>query len=185
MIFAILSAVRFKGKIQDFIGLFVGLALIAGALFLFTDGQGSSLGVSTSPVSAAPGEAVIPDQTTAVVRIAATEIAVEIATSSAAVQKGLSGRSSLGADRGMLFIFSRPDIYRFWMPDMHFPIDIIWMNDDKVIDTDEDVSPKFDPLHPHFYTPAHPVQYVLEVNAGFMKRNNIHIGDAVIFHPLR
>lgn len=166
-------------------GFLAGLGLVAGSLFLFIGRHELSPDISASPASVASAKVPVLDQAAPSVRIAATEIAVEIATSSVAVQKGLSGRSSLGADRGMLFIFGRPDIYRFWMPDMHFPIDIIWMNDDKVIDTDEDVSPKFDPLHPVFYTPARPVQYVLEVNAGFMKRNNIHIGDAVIFHPLR
>ncbi|MDZ4285370.1 MAG: DUF192 domain-containing protein, partial [Candidatus Sungbacteria bacterium] len=54
------------------------------------------------------------------VEIDGTTIAVELATTSAAVAKGLSGRASLEQDRGMLFIFSRPDRYRFWMPNMHF-----------------------------------------------------------------
>lgn len=101
------------------------------------------------------------------------------------MQKGLSGRSALGADRGMLFIFSRAGMYRFWMPDMHFPIDILWIDNGKVIDADENVSPKFDPLRPVFYTPSRPVRYVLEVNAGFMKRHTIRIGDPVIFNHIR
>lgn len=189
-----------KGNIKGFIWFSIGLALIVGVLFLFVDRQEFSSGVSASlptsfgvgtptesvgAASVAPKQIAVPDQTYSSVQIAATEIPVEIATSSAAVQKGLSGRVSLAADRGMLFLFDRPEKYRFWMPDMRFPIDIIWIDDNQVIDVDENVSPKFDPLHPIFYTPARPVRYVLEVNAGFMKRNNIHIGDAVIFNRIR
>ncbi len=196
VIFAILSAVRFKGKIEDSIWLFIGLALIAGALFLFTPLEKYFLtgfigrhefssGVSAAPISAALGDAAIPNQTAPVVRIGVTEIPVELATSSSAVHKGLSGRSLLGADQGMLFIFDRPDRYRFWMPDMHFPIDIIWIDGGKIVDADENVSPEFDPSRPVFYTSAHPVRYVLEVNAGFMKRNNMRIGDPVTFHRIR
>lgn len=185
MIFGILSAVNSKRIIKGFIGFLAGLGLIAGALFLFIGRQEFSPNVYALPAFVISEKAPVLDQTTPWVRIGGIEIPVEIATSSAAIQQGLSGRSSLGADRGMLFIFSRLDIYRFWMPDMRFPIDIIWMSDDRVIDTDEDVSAKFDPLHPVFYIPAHPVRYVLEVNAGFMKRKNIRIGDPVTFHRIR
>lgn len=119
------------------------------------------------------------------VQIGDAVIAVELATSSAAAQKGLSGRESLGAESGMLFAFSKPDIYRFWMPNMHFPIDIIWLNShNKVIDIDENVSNEFDPANPVFYTPDSPAQYVLEVNAGFSKSRGINIGDAAIFNHI-
>ena len=185
MIFGILFAVNSKRIIKGCIGFFAGLALITGALFLFFGRQEAISDILISPVSAVPEQAAAPDQTVSSVRIAATEIAVEIATSSAAVQKGLSGRSSLGENRGMLFIFGRPDVYHFWMPDMRFPIDIIWIDNGQVVDADENVSPKFDPLRPIFYTPGHPVRYVLEVNAGFMKRKNIRIGDPVTFYRIR
>lgn len=114
------------------------------------------------------------------VTIGGVPVMVEIATTSAAVQKGLSGRASLGQDQGMLFIFSQPDRYRFWMPDMRFPIDIIWIADDKVAEIDENVSNRFDPANPVFFAPSVPVRHVLEVNAGFSKKYGIAAGDAVI-----
>lgn len=114
------------------------------------------------------------------VKIGETTIPIELATTGAAIQKGLSGRASLAANQGMLFVFSRPDRYRFWMPDMHFPIDIIWINDDKVVDIDADVPNEFDPARPRFYIPSSPARYVLEVNAGFSKNHKIEIGDTVI-----
>lgn len=113
------------------------------------------------------------------VKINDTKIPVEIVKTPAEVQKGLSGRPYLDQDKGMLFIFSKTDYYRFWMPDMHFPIDIIWINNSIIVDISHNVSNKFDPAKPKFYSPTKKVNYVLEVNAGFSKENNIKIGDTV------
>ncbi len=110
-----------------------------------------------------------------------THIFVELATNTVAVQKGLSGRTSLGDNNGMLFIFSKADIYHFWMPDMHFPLDMIWINNGKIVDISANVTNIFDPSAPVFYKPKVPAQYVLEVNANFSTNHGIHIGDAVQF----
>lgn len=118
------------------------------------------------------------------VTIDGIEVSVELATTSAAVQKGLSGRASLASRSGMLFIFSKPDIYRFWMPDMRFPLDIMWIEDGRVVDISANVSNEFDPRKPKFYSPRTPVRYVLEVNAGFAKQHAIEIGDPVLFSSL-
>jgi uncharacterized membrane protein (UPF0127 family) len=117
------------------------------------------------------------------VRIGQNIIAVELATTTEAWQKGLSGRASLDPDNGMLFLFPKPDVYRFWMPDMHFPLDIIWISEDnRIVDIDENVSHGFDPMNPVFFTPRSRVKYVLEVNAGFAKRGGIRIGETAIFN---
>jgi len=111
------------------------------------------------------------------VKIGDVEIDAELATTSAARQKGLSGRLSLGADEGMLFVFPDPHTPRFWMPDMHFPLDIIWINNGAVVDIDEFVTNEFDPKNPKYYTPSEPIIFVLEVNAGFVQKNGIAVGD--------
>lgn len=113
------------------------------------------------------------------VYIDSTEIPVEVVRDEATRQKGLSGRPSLDEKSGMLFVFDKPAVYTFWMPDMNFPIDIIWINDGKVIDISANVSNDFDPNNPRFYAPSQPAQYVLEVNAGFAENKNIKIGDPV------
>lgn len=115
------------------------------------------------------------------VRIGSVEIPVEVARTPAEAQKGLSGRASLDTRGGMLFIFPIAAKHSFWMPDMHFPIDIIWINDGMVVDVSENVSNEFDPNSPIFYTPSVPAQYVLEVNAGFALSRGIKIGDPVMF----
>lgn len=109
-------------------------------------------------------------------------IRVEIADTEALRAKGLSGRKSLAQDEGMLFIFQSPSRYTFWMKDMHFPLDFIWINKDTVVDITENVSPPVDfgsSALPR-YKPLEPVDKVLEVNAGIVESSNIQIGDKVL-----
>ena len=115
------------------------------------------------------------------VQIGRTKIPVEVARTEAAIQKGLSGRPSLHPKSGMLFIFPQKERYQFWMPDMYFPIDIIWIDDGIIVDIAENVSNEFDPAKPRFYLPPNPINYVLEVNAGFTKKNGMGIGDRAVF----
>src|SRR3989344_4633932 len=56
------------------------------------------------------------------------QVLVELAQTPAAQQQGLSGRKSLGANQGMLFIFPQDEARQFWMKEMNFPLDIIWLN---------------------------------------------------------
>ncbi len=117
-------------------------------------------------------------------RVGGTEIPVEIARTGEERAKGLSGRPSLEPGQGMLFIFPEPGNHSFWMPDMNFPIDIIWITDGKVVGIEKNVSNEFDPKNPEFFTPPRPVKYVLEVNAGFADSHDIGIGNDVIFHNI-
>lgn len=63
------------------------------------------------------------------------------------------------------------------MPDMYFPLDMIWINNGQVVDITKNASTNFNPQNPVFYTPVVPAQYMLEVNAGFADRNHISKGD--------
>lgn len=112
------------------------------------------------------------------VKIGKIRIPVEIARNAVSVKKGLSGRDYLDTDSGMLFIFSQPDYYRFWMPNMNFPLDIIWIANGRVAGISKNIIPEINMVKPKFYTPPKPVLYVLEVNAGFADKNNISVGDA-------
>ncbi len=79
-------------------------------------------------------------------------------------QKGLSGLDCMPQDQGMLFAFNVPDNYSFWMKDMHFPIDIIWLDQDKRVVT---VAARVDPSsYPRSFKPDTPSLYVLELSAG-------------------
>ncbi len=162
-------------NIKKILASFVLLVLIAFGWFYSI----SKSDQSVTPVGLSLVEITEQAPLRPLVKINGVEIPVEIATSSADVQRGLSGRLSLDMKSGILFIFERASIYRFWMPDMHFPIDIIWINNGKVVDISKNVSNEFDAKNPRFYMPSRPAMYVLEVNAGFSDRENISIGDLV------
>ena len=102
---------------------------------------------------------------------------VETATTPAQWQKGLSGHASLAENAGMLFVFDKPDNYGFWMKDMLFPLDIIWISSDfHIIYIEKNLSPD---TYPTVYYPNAPAEYVLEISGGLTDENNIKIGDLV------
>ena len=104
---------------------------------------------------------------------------VEIADTPEERTKGLSGRPGLAANRGMLFLFDRPDLYGFWMKDMKFSINIIWIKENRVVGITEELEPDTNP-NPKIYYPPTLVDKVLEVRAGVVRERNIRVGDEVI-----
>lgn len=110
-----------------------------------------------------------------------TKVTVELADSELERQRGLSGRQNLAPDNGLLFIFPNPNIYGFWMKEMHFAIDIIWLDNNwQVIGVSQNISPS---TYPNSFYPPVPVKYVLEVNAGWAAQNNIATGTKALYSP--
>ena len=93
-------------------------------------------------------------------------------------KKGLGNRASLDQNSGMLFIFNMPGNYGFWMKDMEFPLDIIYINNNKIISIFTLKKPNSNSQLQIVY-PQSPSKYVLEINAGLSKKYNFKIGDAV------
>lgn len=110
--------------------------------------------------------------------LAGAKIVAEIADTPAARIRGLSGRSRLEEGRGMLFVFESPAIQGFWMKDMNFPIDIIWIENAQVAGIVSQAPPNNDPDRPIYYSPV-PVQYVLEIPAGTAEYFGIGLGAKV------
>src|SRR5688572_2372443 len=104
------------------------------------------------------------------------KVAVTVAANDATREKGLSGKEGLGPDEGMLFLFDRPNTYGFWMKDMKFPIDIIWINDGTVVDITTDATPPVPGEELAVYYPRVPVDKVLEVQAGFARTHGLRTG---------
>lgn len=112
------------------------------------------------------------------IRIGTAAIAVELARTPAQRSQGLSGRTDLAESSGMLFLFDKPGMYPFWMKDMQFALDIIWIDSHRtVIGVASSVSPN---TYPAGIEPPGPVQYVLEVNAGFAASHNIVSGQKLM-----
>jgi len=119
--------------------------------------------------------------TISTVQIGNLVIPVEIAKTPTEQQYGLSYRASLDKDKGMLFIFEKQGLYRFWMPNMSFPVDMIWVDENKrIISINENVPPLKDLSKPTYYQPTRPALYVLEVNANFSKKHNLKAGDLLV-----
>lgn len=111
------------------------------------------------------------------VTIGGHTIFVEIQDTDSERNKGLSGRSSLAEGRGMLFVFEGDGIYSFWMKDMLFPIDIIWISSNgNIVDINENVAPD---TYPKTFSSQSPARYVLELPANTVKRLRISVGDIV------
>jgi len=113
------------------------------------------------------------------VKIGGKEIRAEVVDNEASRMKGLSGRESLALNEGMLFVFEKPDIYPFWMKEMKFSIDIIWLKNNKIIEIINSAEPPTLNGKTITYTPRAEADIVLELNGGFCQENGVKIGDEV------
>ncbi len=147
-----------------------------GALFFANPGNSKSLHLPFMPQTTK----------TAQLEINGNTINVEIADNSETRKRGLGGRASLGESDGMLFIFDNLDKHPFWMKGLSFPLDFVWIKEDKVIDILSNIAPpkqgQQDSELP-IYSSSSPVDKVLELNAGSIKKLNIKVGDTIIQKP--
>jgi len=111
------------------------------------------------------------------------QLSIEFAITPEQHKKGLMFRESLCENCGMLFVFESSDIYSFWMKNTLISLDMIWIDSTgKIVDIAKNTkidTCKNNECKPVTYTPLNSAKYVLEVNAGFTKQNNIKVGDFV------
>lgn len=100
-------------------------------------------------------------------KIGGIDISVDIARNAVERERGLSGRPSLEDGQGMLFVFPKPGRYAFWMKDMRFPIDIVWLRRGVIAAIAHDVPPPSRGRQPETRMPEVEVDAVLEVPAGY------------------
>lgn len=107
------------------------------------------------------------------------EIILEVADTESELEYGLMNRTFLGAEEGMLFVFGNSQQRTFWMQDTYIPLDIIFINDAKMIVT---IYQNTEPLNTEVHYPSGtPVRYAIEVNGGWAERHNVKVGDKVLF----
>jgi len=115
------------------------------------------------------------------ISIGATQVKARLADTEAKRKIGLSATQKLADDEGMLFVFDKKDTTpSFWMKDMQMAIDIIWIKDNRISQIEKNIQPpkpntKDDELKR--YESDSPIDYVLEVKAGFCDKNNIKVGS--------
>ncbi len=102
----------------------------------------------------------------------------KVADTPAEQAKGLGGRDNLPTDQAMLFQFQNPSRQCFWMKDMRFSIDIIWLNTEKkVVHIEPNLSPD---SFPKSYCVDN-TKYVIEVNANITQQLKLHNGETISF----
>jgi len=111
------------------------------------------------------------------VKIKTLSYKLEVANTDMSRQKGLSGRLGLQPGTGMLFDFKTDGNWGIWMPDMHFDIDVIWLDQTgHIIGLKNNVSPN---TYPKVFYASKPSRYVIELPAGAVDSAGLKIGDVV------
>ena len=111
--------------------------------------------------------------------IGGASVSVEIERTRTDRERGLSGRAELAPDQGMLFVFPEAGSQTFWMKDMRFPIDIIWLRRNEIVFIAPDVPPPAPGEAPATRTPTREADAVLEVPAGFAAAHGLKPGMSV------
>lgn len=107
---------------------------------------------------------------------------VEVARTPKELQTGLSNRQTLAPRKGLLFIFPNVGIQSMWMPNMYFPLDIVWIDTNmKIIKIEENVQPCSGTHNCHSYSSGTPVQYAIELNAFDASRMGLRVGKKLSF----
>ena len=140
-----------------------------------------SRGSVSALANAAPSVTSNNSTATDQIMITGVNLTVEIAKTPSAQEEGLSGRSTLPIDHGMLFVFDHQDYWTFWMIDMKFPLDIIWFNSAHQVVFFIQNLPPCTPDNCPTYTPDAAAMNVLEVNAGFVATHHITLGTTFTF----
>ena len=106
------------------------------------------------------------------------KLMVAYALTPAVQAQGLSDTPDLAPDTGMLFVFPSDSVVPFWMKDMRYSLDIVWIGSDGTV---KDITPDLAPsTYPNSFVPKVPVRYALEVPAGFAMANHVVIGTKVV-----
>jgi uncharacterized protein len=104
---------------------------------------------------------------------------IEISADALSRARGLSGRESLCEDCGMVFIFGGEAKYSFWMKDMNFPLDILYIKGDEIVEIFKNVQILDDMNEIKEIFPNKKADKVLELNAGWCEAHNVQVGDKI------
>lgn len=120
---------------------------------------------------------LLSSQTT--VRLGDGVFQASLATTSQTREKGLSGTDQLAPDQAMLFVFDTNDRWGIWMKDMRYPIDVVWLDEEKqVVYSVSNMDPD---SYPQVFTPSQAARYVVEFAAGTIASKAIHAGSQAQF----
>jgi uncharacterized membrane protein (UPF0127 family) len=158
-----------KGNATSVVLVIIGILIVGGWMFL---GRTPLEQNSTFTASSTPSASE------SFMKINGKIVSLIVADTIEERELGLGGRVSLGENEAMIFVFDIPAQYEFWMKDMKFPIDIIWLDEKfKVVHIESNVTPETYP--DEVFVPEENSLYVIETAALFAEKNNLKIGDTV------
>jgi uncharacterized protein len=143
---------------------------------------------NNNPVLKAIQEAFLTDSRylKAKVTVKDLELNADVPTTSELMSKGLAVKNELKENEAMLFIFEESAKHSFWMKDMKFPIDILWLDSaSKVVHIERNLQPCASVFICTSCSPSVDSQYVLETVAGFAQRHDVKLGSDIDFELVR
>jgi uncharacterized protein len=159
-----LSILRFKGvgdKKRIFFLLVMALLLMSGALLFNAPEQTQVININF------PGGAVLK---------------AEVADTPEKLLFGLAFRNVLPPDEGMVYIFEESGPHRIWTKEFQFPVDVIWVDESKmIVHVVEKAPPCSESRCPWYGPPPKNARYVIEANAGFVEHAKVAIGAQLTF----
>lgn len=160
-----------------------GLFLLVVIILIFGSGYSTATFFETGQVPV-PSESQSVKSGYTQVSVKDLKLDAKIVSKASDRKKGLSDTESLPLAQGMLFVFENTGTYSFWMKDMKFAIDIIWLDENKkIVSIANYAYPEPDKKDGELtlYSPSSPAKYVLEINAGLATLNGLQIGDIANF----
>jgi uncharacterized protein len=92
---------------------------------------------------------------------------------------GLAKFNKISDNQGMLFLFPKSGYYSFWMKNMKFPIDIIFISGNRIVDIFQNVPVQKTNNNLPTYTTGEKADKVLEINAGLTNKYKIKLGGNI------
>ncbi|GIW07212.1 MAG: hypothetical protein KatS3mg060_2017 [Dehalococcoidia bacterium] len=168
------------------LGLVAGLAVVLvvlaiGGAMVLPAALGSNKAASPSPLQR-PAWLASRQEPYAIVQVGDAVVWARLAITADERTRGLSGTERLEPNEGMLFVYTVKGRHPFWMRGMLFPIDMIWIDTNQVVDVKPDrpiPGPNQTEIDLPIYSPNADANYVLEVNAGWAAANNVTAGTPV------
>lgn len=105
----------------------------------------------------------------------------EVADNQIKATKGLSGRKNLCERCAMLFVLDKPGVKSFWMKNMKFDLDIIWIRGNKIVQISPNIP--YGSGEQSTASSLSEVNRVIEINAGMSEKIGLKVGDEISIFP--
>jgi len=112
------------------------------------------------------------------VTIGTARIDAWVSDTQASRNQGLMNVQRIGENEGMIFVYDRPGMYRFWMKNTLIPLDLIFVSDNLTVISIQHMRPCVQDLC-LLYEPPSEIMYAIEVNDGFTEINNVMVGEQI------